>query len=90
MARIILILILAYIIYRLLRPKKRVEEKGGHVEDGRRGPSIPTEEAMVKDPWCNIYVPSSQSIKLNVNGKALHFCSEECREKYLASIQKKK
>jgi YHS domain-containing protein len=42
-----------------------------------------TETTMLQqDPVCGTYVAIDTSLKKVVNGKVLHFCSAECREKY--------
>lgn len=38
---------------------------------------------MVKDPVCGVYVPSDEAVTVVQNGRAVHFCSEDCRIKYL-------
>lgn len=38
----------------------------------------------VKDPQCGMYVASSLAITSRLDGKLYHFCSAECRDRYLA------
>jgi YHS domain-containing protein len=35
-----------------------------------------------RDPVCGMFVSTEVSHKLQVNGKTLHFCSEECLNQY--------
>ena len=35
-----------------------------------------------QDPVCGTYVAPDASLKRIVNGRVLHFCSPECRDKY--------
>lgn len=37
---------------------------------------------LQQDPVCGTYVAIDTSLKKVVNGKVLHFCSPECRDKY--------
>lgn len=37
---------------------------------------------MVRDPECGMFVSIELSHRLNRGGEALHFCSQECLEKY--------
>ena len=37
---------------------------------------------LQQDPVCGTYVAIDASLKTIVNGKVLHFCSAECRERY--------
>jgi YHS domain-containing protein len=37
---------------------------------------------LQQDPVCGTYVAIDSSLKRVVNGRVLHFCSAECRDKY--------
>lgn len=37
-----------------------------------------------RDPVCGTFVSTELSLRAFQNGREEHFCSEECREKYLA------
>ena len=37
---------------------------------------------LKKDPVCGTFVAAASSIKRNVNGEVIHFCSTTCRDKY--------
>lgn len=39
-------------------------------------------EEMALDPVCGSYVPLSSAVRASEGGRTVHFCSEECREKY--------
>ena len=41
-------------------------------------------KTLYQDPVCGIYVAEDISCKLEESGKTLHFCSKECRMRYLA------
>jgi len=43
---------------------------------------VPT--ALQQDPVCGTYVAVDASLKRIVNGKVLHFCSTECRDRFEA------
>jgi uncharacterized protein len=49
-----------------------------------RGPAEQIDDLMVQDPVCGIYFPRKSGVPLNIDGKTLLFCGEECKEKYLA------
>ena len=38
---------------------------------------------MVRDPVCGVYVTDNESITAVVNGREFHFCSAECRKKFI-------
>ncbi|MEP6714631.1 MAG: hypothetical protein ABJC09_03600 [Terriglobia bacterium] len=45
-------------------------------------PAAPT--TLQQDPVCGTYVAVDSSLKKIVGGRVMHFCSPECRERYLA------
>jgi YHS domain-containing protein len=47
-----------------------------------RGSSGTTTTMLQQDPVCGTYVAVDSSLKRVVNGRVLHFCSPECRDKY--------
>ncbi len=55
-----------------------------------RGPGEQIDDLMVQDPVCGIYFPKKTGVPLNIDGKTLLFCGEECKEKYLAERAGKK
>jgi len=40
---------------------------------------------MVKDPYCGVYFAKRDGVLLRHQGKDMHFCSEDCRDKFLSS-----
>jgi YHS domain-containing protein len=79
MIRIIVLTILLFILYWIikgifLRPSGRIE--------GKRKTHIGSEEVMVKDPECGVYIPRNDAIATSINGQSLYFCSEECLDRY--------
>ncbi|MBI3669689.1 MAG: hypothetical protein HY237_07920 [Acidobacteria bacterium] len=40
---------------------------------------------LFRDPWCGTFVSPEISHSLEQAGQVLHFCSAECRERYLVS-----
>ncbi len=52
---------------------------------------VPTDEVsrkLVRDPVCGMHLAESVAIPLRERGALLHFCSMDCREKYLAGVRK--
>lgn len=77
------LLVLAAVIIILSRWLRRA---GGPPRRGRpeaRPPAPGPVEEMVQDPACGTWVPLSQALTARRNGETLHFCSAECRDKYL-------
>jgi len=40
---------------------------------------------LKKDPVCGTYVSTGASVTRTVDGQVVHFCSQECRDKYRAA-----
>ena len=49
-----------------------------------RASSVATVGELKKDPVCGTYVSTAGSLTQMVGGSAVYFCSQECRDKYLA------
>ena len=45
-------------------------------------------EKMEKDPVCGTYVPEKTALKLKSEGEIYYFCSDKCRNEYMAQIRK--
>ena len=52
-----------------------------------RTASIPTAEALKKDPVCGTYLAPSSAVQKTVGGVTYYFCSAECRDKFRAAAQ---
>jgi len=81
--KLILLGIIAYLGYRAVKswlspgptPKETVTgEKVGQIDD-----------VMVKDPYCDVYFPKRDGVRLRSRGEDLFFCSTDCRDKYVES-----
>ena len=46
-------------------------------------PSGPVAE-LKKDPVCGAYVSTACSVSRSIKGQLIYFCSDECRDKYVA------
>ncbi len=79
MLRILIIAILIYLLYRLVRGFTWLKgPQGPEVQDGK-GEVI---DEMVQDPNCGTYIPRSDAVKRRVRGKDLCFCSDACADEY--------
>lgn len=43
---------------------------------------------LVRDPVCGMHLAETLAIPLREGGELVHFCSMDCREKYLAGMRK--
>jgi len=84
MGRFFVYAVLLWIAYFLV---KKVGRSFFSSETPQRGaPGAPTPEAeLIRDPECGTYFMKSKGIKGVVEGKVMHFCTEECYDKYRKS-----
>jgi YHS domain-containing protein len=47
-------------------------------------PPVPAGGELKKDPVCGTYVSTAASVTRTVHGQVVHFCSKECRDRYVA------
>jgi YHS domain-containing protein len=77
--RLIIGIVVIYLLYKLIR-------KVSPAIGGKPGPAKiknPTAgEELVEDPECHAYVPVSQAVRMEIDGKKVYFCSRKCLEKY--------
>ncbi len=91
LTRILLWGLLLLLIFRALgRLIRGIAQGADSASDAgpRRGPARPPApargEAMVRDPVCGTFVVPSRAIAEKTRDGLQHFCSEACRQKYLA------
>ena len=48
-----------------------------------RPPSVPISGELKRDPVCGTFVPASTTFRKTVKGEQYHFCSAECRDRYV-------
>lgn len=94
MIRAILYLFIAIILITFLRSVIGLIAKafgGLMAEESQRAtagrnpkPGSTTAGELKRDPVCGTYVPESVSVKQTIEGRVIHFCSEDCRRKYRA------
>jgi YHS domain-containing protein len=82
--RIILIFIVGYVCYRALKSWMQPIAPASRPAAGRSARQV--DDVMIKDPFCEAYFPERDAVHLNLDGKDLHFCSVECKDKYLATL----
>ena len=52
----------------------------------RPSDQVPLTGELKKDPLCGTYIAAATSVKEKVGGQTFHFCSQSCRDKYVASL----
>jgi YHS domain-containing protein len=77
MLRFIILIILAYLAYRVIKgilfPIKTV----------KKGPDGAVIDEMVRDPVCDTYIPRREAVSRVIGGQEYFFCSETCAKKFL-------
>jgi YHS domain-containing protein len=82
MIKFLILFGVGYLLYRAMRswmfpdgssPKNVSGKSTGQIDD-----------VMIKDPNCGAYFPRRDAVHLNLGGKDLYFCSNECRDQYMA------
>jgi uncharacterized protein len=70
-----LLILLYYLVKGWISPSKgrRMERAGGEWE---------LEGEMVKDPFCETYIPKESAIRARIDGRNYYFCSKECLKKF--------
>jgi YHS domain-containing protein len=82
MLRLIAIVVLAYVAYRVLR----MWVVGGSARrQVKRRPPGRIDDVMLKDPQCGAYFARRDGVALKFEGRELLFCSPECRERFLSA-----
>jgi len=89
LARIILFAIAVSVIRSVVTAVQRAFMSGRTMTPGVRTPPGPRQNPaqqgptmLQQDPVCGTYVAVDASLKRVVNGRVVHFCSPECRDKY--------
>ena len=84
--KVAIVALVCYVLYRLFmndnkkKAEKKAETKKKRVNSGE----------MVKDPVCGTYVDKDSAITVRNGDQTIHFCSYECRKKYIESVSEQK
>ncbi len=81
MGRFFLYALLLWIAYFLVKQVGRRLFAPSDQQDRKPGDVADTE--LIRDPECGAYFMRQQGIKGVVQGKVMHFCSEQCYTRYL-------
>lgn len=72
-----------YFLYKMFMGDTKQKQK----TDKKEQENLVAKGEMVKDPVCGAYVSLENSVRTVKNGEAVHFCSYECRDKYLKQVE---
>lgn len=82
MIKILIYALVFYVGYTLISAIKRslsAPKNQAPAEKSREG------ETMERDPQCGTYVPRGDAIHKSIHGTTHYFCSNKCRDDYLAA-----
>lgn len=81
--KVLIFALVAYALYRLFMNDRKKKEN----EASREKEHLVATGEMVRDPVCGAYVEADSGITVRNGEKVFHFCSYECREKYIKQLQ---
>ncbi|MEW6328342.1 MAG: YHS domain-containing protein [Thermodesulfobacteriota bacterium] len=84
--RLLIYIILIFIAYQLFKAVRR--ELGRPEQVNRKKDDSAITAELVEDPVCHTYCPKNEALMTRMDGKSYYFCSEECKRKFIDSIQK--
>jgi YHS domain-containing protein len=83
MIKWLLLVVAAFVLYKLLTNDNR---RKGKNEQKNKEKRIASGE-LVQDPVCKAYVEAESSIKVRDGAAVHHFCSYECRTKFIKRLE---
>jgi YHS domain-containing protein len=85
---VVVITVLKSIVGIVLKGVSEVLRPGSSTPGAAPRPAqqVPLTGELKKDPVCGTYIAAATSIQEKVGGQTFHFCSQECRDKYVASL----
>ena len=82
------LLVLSWGISLLKRLFSAQPREDGPTEENQPIPEEPTGRKLVRDPVCGMHVAEELAISVPTGDELVHFCSVECRDRYLRETQK--
>jgi len=84
--RLLILAVLIYLAWRAVKSWMASNSLGRRAEGDLQAGQV--DDLMEKDPFCGVYFPKREGVRLQRDGKDLYFCSEECRDRYLEGEEK--
>ena len=79
--RLLIFLGLLYLLYRVVKSWMASLNTSKTATYHQKAPEI--DDVMVKDPFCEVYFPKRNGVRMTHEGQELFFCSTECRDKFI-------
>ncbi|CAK8723446.1 YHS domain-containing protein [Candidatus Electrothrix laxa] len=84
--RLLLLALLFYIAWRLLRSLIRdtiaQKAKDQLRKESEQADKTTVQDILVEDPVCRTLIPKHQAVRLRQNGKTYYFCSDSCCDQF--------
>ena len=87
MWRLLLIAAAIFVLYKLITNERLGGGKGRSKEERKEKERKIAAGELVKDPICGAYVDIESSIKVRDGAVLHHFCSYDCRKKFLDDLE---
>ena len=85
MLRLFVYAVLVWIAYFVVKSIWKGFSSPSGSRDQARGSA--SEAELIRDPQCGAYFLRTKGVKGVVEGKVIHFCSEQCYDKYLKKVK---
>lgn len=85
MARLFVVALLVWMAYFVA--KSVWKSFSSHARPGEQAQGPASDAELIRDPQCGAYFMKTKGIKGIVEGRVMHFCSEQCYVKYLKRIK---
>jgi YHS domain-containing protein len=79
--RLVIIICLLYILYRLLISPRDKRVRGRRRDAPATGNTV--QDVLVEDPVCHTFIPKGQAVRLHHEKQMYYFCSNKCCEMFL-------
>ena len=83
---VLLVVVVAWAIWLIRRVRFWLDYLTGRPRGAARRRAARPEVALVRDPVCGMFVSPEISLTLEHSGQVHHFCSAECRERFVSSL----
>ncbi len=83
MIKLIILILAIYAFFKMRKLWLNVKQTIERTVSGN-GAGTEIDDDLVKDPYCETYFPKRNAVHLFSGGRDLYFCSERCKNDYLA------
>ena len=82
MIKFIILFVVGYLLYRSMKTWMFPDARQKKNVSSRENEQI--DDVMIKDPFCEAYFPRRNAVRLKMNDDVYYFCSQACRDKFIA------